>query len=102
MGGFFIGVAMWEWIFFYTKFKLFDRLFPTTASFFLDGRSRMTPEAAERGLCHLMVRGLDGEFMRCVSVRCRAWRYVNSHPLSWRRALTARRGVCATSDLRRR
>ena len=92
---------MWGWIFFYTKLNLFDRLFPSTASFFLDGRSRMNPDIARTRKCHLIIRDAHGELMNCVATDCNAWRYIKSHPLSWRRIGTIRRGACATSDMRR-
>ena len=93
---------MWEWIFFYTKFQLFDRLFPTTTSFFLDGRSRMTPDVARTRKCHWIIRDAHGQLMNCISTDCNAWRYINSHPLGWKRVFTKRRGACATSDQRKR
>jgi hypothetical protein len=106
---------MWEWIFFYTKLQLFDRLFPATCAFFLDGRSKMLPAVARTRECWERIRlpfghpdGMNrpGEgrfgitFQRCTNTRCKSWRYLDS-PISWRRIFTSRRGVCMTSDLRR-
>jgi len=95
------GSLMWGWIFFYTKLKLFDRLFPGTARFFLDGRGHMRPAIARTRKCHLIVTLPNGELMNCIATDCKAWRF-RGHYLSWRRALTERRGACATSDFRRR
>jgi hypothetical protein len=93
----------WSIVYFWTGWHILDRMFPTSVSFFLDGRSNMTPEIARTRECwqRIMIEppGPDypeGRFQMCTATRCASWRFLNS-PVSWKRAFTRRRGRCATS-----
>ena len=84
---------------FYWNWAVLERLFPATCSFWLDGRSKQTPEQARTRNCHIQPFASDGKPHMCIATDCTAWRW-SRHPLHWRAAFTRRRGRCATSDPR--
>jgi Plant transposon protein len=81
------------------NWHIVERLFPNTCSFWLDGRSKHTPEQARTRTCHVVPYSPNGKPQMCLATDCNAWRW-KRHPLNWRGMFTRRRGRCATSDLR--
>ena len=94
-----VSMAISQWPIWYWNWHIIERLFPLTCSFWLDGRSKHSPEQARTRTCHVVPYGTDGKPQFCLATDCNAWRWTR-HPLHWRNTFTRRRGRCATSDLR--
>jgi hypothetical protein len=92
-------MAISNWPVFYWNWHVVERLFPNTCSFWLDGRSKHTPEQARTRTCHVVPYSPNGKPQMCLATDCNARRWTR-HPLNWRGMFTRRRGRCATSDLR--